>query len=115
MQSVPLQVAATPYKLTWTEVPDPEPTATPIYGRSRPFYVNSTNRPNSTPPGGPSYPDKPFTTTSKMFGGFAPPQQSREEIRAMEAEATFTVQQVVATAFMLYLSPFAIDMASRIF
>ncbi|GJN69341.1 hypothetical protein JDV02_000455 [Purpureocillium takamizusanense] len=49
-----------------------------------------------------------------MFGGFAPPQQSPEEIRAMEAEATFTVQQVVATAFMLYLSPFAIDMASRI-
>ncbi|KAL3965114.1 hypothetical protein ACCO45_002118 [Purpureocillium lilacinum] len=40
-----------------------------------------------------------------MFGGFAPPQQSPEEIRAMEAEATFTVQQVVATAFMLYLSP----------
>ncbi|ODA84359.1 hypothetical protein RJ55_02881 [Drechmeria coniospora] len=39
-----------------------------------------------------------------MFGGFAPPQQSPEEIRAMEAEATFTVQQVVATAFMLYLS-----------
>ncbi|KAL6697500.1 mitochondrial outer membrane translocase complex, subunit Tom5 [Trichoderma pleuroticola] len=38
-----------------------------------------------------------------MFGGFAPPQQSPEEIRAMEAEATFTVQQVAATAFMLYL------------
>lgn len=33
----------------------------------------------------------------------APPQQSPEEIRAMEAEATFTVQQVAATAFMLYL------------
>ena len=55
----------------------------------------------------------------------------------MEAEATFTVQQVAATAFMLYLctypielvaspscvcslltlhsAPFAIDMASRIF
>ncbi|EGR45453.1 uncharacterized protein TRIREDRAFT_111035 [Trichoderma reesei QM6a] len=38
-----------------------------------------------------------------MFGGFAPPQQSPEEIRAMEAEATFTVQQVAATAIMLYL------------
>ncbi|KAK5991283.1 hypothetical protein PT974_09563 [Cladobotryum mycophilum] len=50
-----------------------------------------------------------------MFGGFAPPQQSPEEIRAMEAEATFTVQQVAATAVMLYLSPFAIDMISRIF
>ncbi|KAG5915733.1 hypothetical protein E4U42_007923 [Claviceps africana] len=52
-----------------------------------------------------------------MFGGFAPPQQSQEEIRAMEAEATFTVQQVVAAAFMLYLyvtAPFAIDMVSRI-
>ncbi|PTB76878.1 hypothetical protein M440DRAFT_1331815, partial [Trichoderma longibrachiatum ATCC 18648] len=33
----------------------------------------------------------------------APPQQSPEEIRAMEAEATFTVQQVAATAIMLYL------------
>ncbi|KAJ3473342.1 hypothetical protein NLG97_g10360 [Lecanicillium saksenae] len=44
-----------------------------------------------------------------------PPQQSAEEIRALEAEATFTVQQVAATAFMLYLSPFAIDMVSRIF
>ncbi|KAG5998851.1 hypothetical protein E4U52_003637 [Claviceps spartinae] len=50
-----------------------------------------------------------------MFGGFAPPQQSPEEIRTMEAEAVFTVQQVVAAAFMLYLSPFAIDMASRVF
>ncbi|EJP65704.1 hypothetical protein ACQRIT_003745 [Beauveria bassiana] len=50
-----------------------------------------------------------------MFGGFAPPQQSAEEIRALEAEATFTMQQVAATALMLYLSPFAIDMASRIF
>ncbi|KAK0392885.1 hypothetical protein NLU13_2379 [Sarocladium strictum] len=50
-----------------------------------------------------------------MFGGFAPPQQSKEEIRAMEAEATFTVQQVAAAAVMLYLSPFAIDMVSKIF
>lgn len=49
-----------------------------------------------------------------MFGGFAPPQQSDEEIRAMEAEAAFTIQQVLTTAFMLYLSPFAIDMAARI-
>lgn len=50
-----------------------------------------------------------------MFGGFAPPQQSVEEIRALEAEATFSVQQAAATALMLYLSPFAIDMVSRIF
>ncbi|KAG9259009.1 mitochondrial import receptor, Tom5 subunit [Emericellopsis atlantica] len=45
----------------------------------------------------------------------APPQQSREEIQAMEAEAVFTVQQVAATAFLLYMSPFAIDMVSKIF
>ncbi|KAI6785372.1 uncharacterized protein J7T54_007014 [Emericellopsis cladophorae] len=67
-----------------------------------------------------------------MFGGFAPPQQSREEIQAMEAEAVFTVQQVAATAFLLYMckqalncvtlhpshkstAPFAIDMVSKIF
>ncbi|KAM7185629.1 Mitochondrial import receptor subunit or translocase domain containing protein [Rhypophila sp. PSN 637] len=36
-----------------------------------------------------------------MFGGL-PPQQSREEIRAQEAEAAFTVQQAVATAALLY-------------
>jgi hypothetical protein len=46
---------------------------------------------------------------------FQPPQQSPEQIRAMEAEATFTVQQVIATAVMLYLSPFAIDMVGKIF
>jgi hypothetical protein len=45
----------------------------------------------------------------------APPQQSDEEIRAMEAEATFTVQQVAATAFFLYMSPFAIDLVKKIF
>ncbi|KAM0426200.1 hypothetical protein ACHAPT_008550 [Fusarium lateritium] len=50
-----------------------------------------------------------------MFGGFAPPQQSQEEIRALEAEATFTVQQAVATAVLLYLSPFAIDLCGKIF
>jgi len=50
-----------------------------------------------------------------MFGGFAPPQQSEEEIRALEAEAAFTVQQVAATAVFLYLSPFAIDMIGKIF
>ncbi|KAG6260821.1 hypothetical protein E4U49_004473 [Claviceps purpurea] len=60
-------------------------------------------------------PDTTTTPLLTMFGGFAPPQQSPEEIRAMEAEAVFTVQQVVAAAFMLYLSPFAIDMASRVF
>lgn len=33
----------------------------------------------------------------------APPQQSQEEIRALEAEANFTVQQAVATVVLLYL------------
>ncbi|KAH6981022.1 mitochondrial outer membrane translocase complex, subunit Tom5 [Ilyonectria robusta] len=50
-----------------------------------------------------------------MFGGFAPPQQSQEEIRALEAEANFTVQQAVATVVLLYLSPFVVDLASKVF
>ncbi|KAH7126274.1 mitochondrial import receptor subunit OR translocase-domain-containing protein [Dactylonectria estremocensis] len=68
-----------------------------------------------------------------MFGGFAPPQQSKEEIRALEAEADFTVQQAVVTAVLLYLcmpahvpqlscklltsplAPFAIELAGKIF
>jgi hypothetical protein len=33
----------------------------------------------------------------------APPQLSKEEIQALEAEATFTVQRVLASAVMLYL------------
>lgn len=41
--------------------------------------------------------------TNRVSCIVAPPQQSPEEIRAMEAEATFTVQQVAATAVMLYL------------
>lgn len=31
------------------------------------------------------------------------PQQSPEEIRALEAEANFTVQQAITTAVLLYL------------
>lgn len=50
-----------------------------------------------------------------MFGGFAPPQLSDEEIRAAEAEATFTVQRALAAAVALYLSPFAVDAVWKIF
>ncbi|KAM0197722.1 hypothetical protein ACHAPA_001638 [Fusarium lateritium] len=50
-----------------------------------------------------------------MFGGFAPPQQSPEEIRALEADAAFTVQGAVTTVVLLYLSPFAIDLVGKIF
>jgi hypothetical protein len=49
-----------------------------------------------------------------MFG-FAPPQLSEEEIRAAEAEASFTIQQALATAVALYLSPFLIDTVSGFF
>ncbi|KAB5562697.1 mitochondrial import receptor subunit OR translocase-domain-containing protein [Coniochaeta sp. 2T2.1] len=38
-----------------------------------------------------------------MFGGFAPPQLSPEELRQAEAEANFTIQTAVATAVALYL------------
>lgn len=47
----------------------------------------------------------PWTTLLTSVRTVAPPQQSKEEIRAMEAEATFTVQQVTAAAVMLYLCP----------
>ncbi|KAK1979105.1 hypothetical protein LZ30DRAFT_727101 [Colletotrichum cereale] len=45
-----------------------------------------------------------------MFGGFAPPQLSEEEIKQMESEASFTVQQVLVSSILLYLctyKPFA--------
>ncbi|KAK3996238.1 mitochondrial outer membrane translocase complex, subunit Tom5 [Cladorrhinum sp. PSN332] len=44
-----------------------------------------------------------------MFGGFAPPQASPEELRAAEAEASGTIKRAVATAAALYISPFVID------
>ncbi|KAL7621537.1 hypothetical protein AAE478_008862 [Parahypoxylon ruwenzoriense] len=50
-----------------------------------------------------------------MFGGFAPPQFSQEEIEAHEAEATFMVQSFFATAVALYFAPFAIDAVSGFF
>ncbi|OHE99451.1 hypothetical protein CORC01_05251 [Colletotrichum orchidophilum] len=49
-----------------------------------------------------------------MFGGFAPPQLSEEEIKQMETEANFSIQQVVVSAVLLYLSPFAIDAVSKV-
>ncbi|KAL2269301.1 hypothetical protein VTJ83DRAFT_1485 [Remersonia thermophila] len=50
-----------------------------------------------------------------MFGGFAPPQISQEELRAAEAEASFTIQRALATAAVLYLSPFVIDAVYKMF
>ncbi|KAI0458174.1 hypothetical protein F5B21DRAFT_500818 [Xylaria acuta] len=38
-----------------------------------------------------------------MFGGFAPPQLSEEEIRQLEGEANWTVKQFLATAVVLYI------------
>ncbi|UQC83768.1 uncharacterized protein CLUP02_09264 [Colletotrichum lupini] len=43
-----------------------------------------------------------------------PPQLSEEEIKQMEAEANFSIQQVVVSAVLLYLSPFVIDAASKV-
>ncbi|KAI0203273.1 mitochondrial outer membrane translocase complex, subunit Tom5 [Astrocystis sublimbata] len=49
-----------------------------------------------------------------MFGGFAPPQISAEEIRQLEAEANFTVKQFLTTAVILYISPFVVDAFSGV-
>ncbi|KAI0968901.1 hypothetical protein F4678DRAFT_441853 [Xylaria arbuscula] len=38
-----------------------------------------------------------------MFGGFAPPQLSAEELRQLEGEANWTVKQFLATAVVLYI------------
>ncbi|KAJ1335783.1 Mitochondrial import receptor subunit or translocase [Microdochium nivale] len=38
-----------------------------------------------------------------MFGGFAPPQFSKEEIKQLEAEANTTVNRFFATAVLLYI------------
>ncbi|KAI2637814.1 mitochondrial outer membrane translocase complex, subunit Tom5 [Hypomontagnella submonticulosa] len=50
-----------------------------------------------------------------MFGGFAPPQFSKEELEQHEAEATSTVQRFLTTAVVLYFAPFAIDAVSSFF
>ncbi|RSM09393.1 hypothetical protein CDV31_007699 [Fusarium ambrosium] len=76
---------------------------------SEPESSNNLALPNA------EFPHAFYYITVNMFGGFAPPQQSQEEIRALEAEATFTIQQAVATAVLLYLSPFAIDLCGKIF
>ncbi|KAI0487535.1 mitochondrial outer membrane translocase complex, subunit Tom5 [Xylaria cf. heliscus] len=50
-----------------------------------------------------------------MFGGFAPPQLSEEEIRQLEGEANWTVKQFLTTAVVLYISPFVVEAVSGIF
>ncbi|KAI1379051.1 mitochondrial outer membrane translocase complex, subunit Tom5 [Hypoxylon crocopeplum] len=49
-----------------------------------------------------------------MFGGFAPPQYSKEEIEQHEAIATSTVQGFFAATVVLYFSPFAVDAMSSV-
>ncbi|EHA45839.1 hypothetical protein MCOR27_000875 [Pyricularia oryzae] len=50
-----------------------------------------------------------------MFGGFEPPQLSEEQLRMAEEEATFAVKHFVAASVILYFSPFAIDVVSKLF
>ncbi|KAI8966470.1 mitochondrial outer membrane translocase complex, subunit Tom5 [Daldinia sp. FL1419] len=50
-----------------------------------------------------------------MFGGFAPPQFSKEELEHHEAEATSTVKLFFSAAVVLYFSPFAVDLVSSVF
>ncbi|KAK4461236.1 mitochondrial outer membrane translocase complex, subunit Tom5 [Cladorrhinum samala] len=50
-----------------------------------------------------------------MFGGFAPPQASPEELRAAEVEANGNIKLAVATAAFLYISPFIVDAVWKIF
>ncbi|KAF9875105.1 hypothetical protein CkaCkLH20_07371 [Colletotrichum karsti] len=57
-----------------------------------------------------STPSTPVNTLIHL----APPQLSEEEIKQMEAEASFTIQQVAVSAVLLYLSPFVIDAASKV-
>ncbi|OTB01832.1 hypothetical protein M426DRAFT_14139 [Hypoxylon sp. CI-4A] len=50
-----------------------------------------------------------------MFGGFAPPQFSKEELEQHEAVANSTVRQFLTAAVVLYFSPFAVDAVSSFF
>ncbi|KAK4451103.1 mitochondrial outer membrane translocase complex, subunit Tom5 [Podospora aff. communis PSN243] len=50
-----------------------------------------------------------------MFGGFQPPQLSKEELRAAEDEASFTIQAALASAAALYFSPFLVDAFFKVF
>ncbi|KAI0118275.1 mitochondrial outer membrane translocase complex, subunit Tom5 [Nemania sp. FL0031] len=50
-----------------------------------------------------------------MFGGFAPPQLTAEEIKQFEDEANWTVKQFLTTAVVLYFSPFVVEVVSGFF
>lgn len=50
-----------------------------------------------------------------MFGGFAPPQLSQEELRAAEAEASLTIKTAVTGAAILYISPFVVEAFWKLF
>ncbi|KAK4183693.1 mitochondrial outer membrane translocase complex, subunit Tom5 [Podospora australis] len=51
-----------------------------------------------------------------MFGGgFAPPQLSKEELAAGEAEAAATIQRALGISAALYLSPFLVDAVWKTF
>ncbi|KAI1184505.1 mitochondrial outer membrane translocase complex, subunit Tom5 [Nemania serpens] len=50
-----------------------------------------------------------------MFGGFAPPQLSAAEIKQLEDEASWTLKQFLATAVVLYISPFVVEAVSGAF
>ncbi|KAI1400691.1 mitochondrial outer membrane translocase complex, subunit Tom5 [Hypoxylon fuscum] len=50
-----------------------------------------------------------------MFGGFAPPTYTKEELEQHEAEATSTVRNFLTTAVVLYFAPFAVDALSSVF
>ncbi|KZF20630.1 hypothetical protein L228DRAFT_284586 [Xylona heveae TC161] len=49
-----------------------------------------------------------------MFGG-PPPPPSKAELQAQEKAACTTVRNVCITSVVLYLSPFAIDFARKLF
>ncbi|KAI1323616.1 mitochondrial outer membrane translocase complex, subunit Tom5 [Xylariaceae sp. FL0255] len=50
-----------------------------------------------------------------MFNGYAPPQLSPEEMSMLETEANFTVKSFIATAVVLYISPFIVEAVSNVF
>ncbi|KAI0877997.1 mitochondrial outer membrane translocase complex, subunit Tom5 [Hypoxylon argillaceum] len=49
-----------------------------------------------------------------MFGGFAPPQLTADEIKQFEDEANWNIKQFLATAVVLYISPFVIGAVSGV-
>lgn len=49
------------------------------------------------------HPSERTEITDLAVSAVAPPQLSEEEIKQMEAEASFTVQQVLVSAVLLYL------------